>query len=93
MVAIHKYNDSTPLKIGVKKEQRDNTHDWTVVDNFRLKYYGKGTSTGIEEVEAEAAAEAEAEANAPVYNLQGIRVSDTTVPGIYIRNGRKFVVK
>lgn len=93
MVAIHKYNDSTPLKIGVKKEQRDNIHDWTVVDNFRLKYYGKETSTGIEEVEAEAAAEAEAEANAPVYNLQGIRVSDTTVPGIYIRNGRKFVVK
>ena len=93
MVAIHKYNDSTPLKIGVKKEQRDNTHDWTVVDNFRLKYYGKGTITGIEGVEAEAAAEAEAEANAPVYNLQGIRVSDTTVPGIYIRNGRKFVVK
>lgn len=93
MVAIHKYNDSTPLKIGVKKEQRDNIHDWTVVDNFRLKYYGKENSTGIEEVEAEAAAEAEAEANAPVYNLQGIRVSDTTVPGIYIRNGRKFVVK
>lgn len=93
MVAIHKYNDSTPLKIGVKKEQRDNIHDWTVVDNFRLKYYGKDTSTGIEGVEAETVVEAEAEANAPVYNLQGIRVNDTTVPGIYIRNGRKFVVK
>ena len=93
MVAIHKYSADTPLKIGVKKTERAETPDWTVVDNFRLKYYGKGTSTGIEEVEAEAAAEAEAEANAPVYNLQGIRVSDTTVPGIYIRNGRKFVVK
>lgn len=93
MVAIHKYSADTPLKIGVKKTERAETPDWTVVDNFRLKYYGKETSTGIEEVEAEAAAEAEAEANAPVYNLQGIRVSDTTVPGIYIRNGRKFVVK
>ena len=92
-VAIHKYSSETPLKIGAKKTKRDNPQDWAVLDNFRLKYYGKGTSTGIEEVEAEAAAEAEAEANAPVYNLQGIRVSDTTVPGIYIRNGRKFVVK
>ena len=92
-VAIHKYSSDTPLKIGAKKTKRDNTQDWAVLDNFRLKYYGKETSTGIEEVEAEAAAEAEAEANAPVYNLQGIRVSDTTVPGIYIRNGRKFVVK
>lgn len=93
MVAIHKYSADTPLKIGVKKTERAETPDWTVTDNFRLKYYGKGTSTGIEGVEAETVVEAEAEANAPVYNLQGIRVNDTTVPGIYIRNGRKFVVK
>ena len=31
--------------------------------------------------------------NAPVYNLQGVKVADTTVPGIYIKNGKKFVVK
>lgn len=31
--------------------------------------------------------------NAPVYNLQGMKVADTSVPGIYIRNGKKFIVK
>lgn len=62
-----------------------------MLDNFRLKYYGKDASTGIENVEAET--EAAAAADAPVYNLQGIRVNDTTVPGIYIKNGNKFVVK
>lgn len=31
--------------------------------------------------------------NAPVYNLQGVKVADPTAPGIYIKNGKKFVVK
>lgn len=31
---------------------------------------------------------------APVYNLQGVRVNANELPaGIYIRNGKKFVVK
>ena len=28
-----------------------------------------------------------------VYNLQGIQVAQPTAPGIYISNGKKFVVK
>ena len=28
-----------------------------------------------------------------IFNLQGIEVSNTTVPGIYIQNGKKFIVK
>lgn len=31
--------------------------------------------------------------NAPVYNLQGVQVADPTAPGIYIKNGKKYVVK
>lgn len=92
MVAIHKYDDTTPLKIGVKKEKRDREEDWMVFDNFRLKYYGTET-TGVDNVSSDTTANAEADADAPTYNLQGIRVTDTAMPGIYIRNGRKFVVK
>lgn len=34
------------------------------------------------------------DADAPVYNLQGIRVTGTSLPaGIYIRGGKKFVVR
>lgn len=90
-IAVQKDNEGTTLMIGVRKPQAEHGADWVVLDNFRLKYYGKDASTGIENVEAET--EAAAAADAPVYNLQGIRVNDTTVPGIYIKNGNKFVVK
>lgn len=86
---INKKSDGTNIKIGVTKPQAAHDADWVVLDNFRMKYYGTQIADGIENVEAEKVADADA----PVYNLQGIRVSDTTVPGIYIRNGRKFVVK
>ncbi|MGN1376577.1 MAG: pectinesterase family protein, partial [Prevotella sp.] len=43
------------------------------------------SSDGIDEIEADN------EDNAPIYNIQGLKVK-TTVPGnIYIRNGKKFV--
>lgn len=32
-------------------------------------------------------------ADAPAYNLQGMRVKNPTQKGIYIRNGRKEVIK
>ncbi|MGN0213380.1 MAG: hypothetical protein ACI4AH_01050, partial [Muribaculaceae bacterium] len=30
--------------------------------------------------------------NAPVFDIMGRRVTDTTAPGIYIKNGKKFIV-
>ena len=33
------------------------------------------------------------EDNGAIYNLKGEKVSDPTKPGIYIRNGKKYVVK
>lgn len=45
-----------------------------------------GSLTGIEEVEAAQATDG------PIYNLQGQRVVNPG-PGIYIQNGRKFVVR
>lgn len=34
-----------------------------------------------------------ADANAPVFDIMGRVVNDTTVPGIYIQNGKKFIVR
>ena len=45
-------------------------------------------ATGIINVNAD-----RREADDAIYNLQGIRVTDTSAPGIYIRGGKKFVVR
>ena len=44
---------------------------------------------GVEEVEADAPAEE----NNAIYNLRGQKMEGTLKPGLYIKNGRKFVVK
>lgn len=46
--------------------------------------------TGIETVKTVAPA---VDANAPIYNLNGVRVANAAQKGIYIQNGKKFVVK
>ncbi|MDE6257414.1 MAG: hypothetical protein K2M53_03410 [Muribaculaceae bacterium] len=76
------------VKIGVAKDKRDFEGDWIVLDNFRLKYLGGNSQNSVEDVEM-----AEEAIDGPIYNLQGIRVNDATVPGIYIQNGKKFIVK
>lgn len=48
-------------------------------------FSGDETLTGIEALETEAD-------NAPVYNLQGQRVNATKA-GVYVKNGKKFIVK
>lgn len=48
-----------------------------------------GTATSIKNIESEVV-----ESNAPVYNLQGQRVDGSNLtPGIYVKAGKKFVVK
>lgn len=48
-----------------------------------------GTATSIKNIDSEVV-----ESNAPVYNLQGQRVdSNNLTPGIYVKAGKKFVVK
>lgn len=75
------------LIIGISKSDA-NTGDMIFVDNFRLSYLGdKDTSKSTDTI-----APAGDASEGPVYNLQGIEVKNPTVPGIYIRNGKKFVV-
>lgn len=56
------------------------------VNQFKLDF--SGTTTAIEGISTEADA-----ANAPVYDLSGRRIAAPTHRGIYIRNGKKFMVK
>ena len=74
--------------------------DWIVVDNVRLKYYGADTTKDA--VKDKLAQDAEQDGvetigvapvyDGKIYNLQGIQVKEATAPGIYIQNGKKFVV-
>lgn len=84
-----------PLNIGVRKTSRVTNADWTVVDNFRVKYYGnKATKEEVEQTtDLEDAVVAAPETDTRIFNLQGIEVKNPTAPGIYIRGGRKFIVR
>ena len=56
------------------------------VSAFRLVVDESGETTAIETVETE-------NANAPIYDLSGRRILTTVKGGIYIQNGKKFIVK
>ncbi|MBP5507308.1 MAG: hypothetical protein J6Y23_05620 [Prevotella sp.] len=77
------------LDIGVAKDEKGHEGDWVVVDNFRLTYYGaqKPDLTGVNDIKATTVN------NGKIYNLQGVEVKNPTQRGIYIINGKKFVVK
>ena len=82
------------LTIGV---QGTGTHQWVIWDNFQLMYYGVGgePTTKINEVKevAEPAAVHNSFEDGAIYNLRGQKMEGTLKPGLYIKNGRKFVVK
>lgn len=95
---IEKSNDND-LSIGVIKNDKGLDGDWIVIDNFRLTYYGADTtkdavknelSSGIEDIVIDTPARPE---DNRIFNLQGIQVTNPTVPGIYIQNGKKFIVR
>lgn len=80
---------SGTLDFGVAKDMKGHEGDWVVVDNFRLTYYGteEPDLTGIGSIVANPVEDGK------IYNLQGVQVKRATLPGIYIKNGKKFVVK
>jgi hypothetical protein len=61
--------------------------DWVVVDNFRLKYYGTQKPAAIMDTVLPSAQQGK------IFNLQGVEVKKAQKPGLYISNGKKFVVK
>lgn len=61
----------------------------TSVKASELRVIIDGTATSIKSIDSEVV-----ESNAPVYNLQGQRVDGNNLtPGIYVKAGKKFVVK
>ena len=59
------------------------------VNQFALSFGEDGPTTGIGSIEAGNAGSAAA----PLYDLSGRRISQPTTHGIYIRGGKKFMVK
>jgi len=86
------------LDIGVAKDEKGHEGDWVVVDNFRLIYFGAteptdeqidnvtGIDPAIQTIDSPAT-------NGKVYNLQGIEVKSLMKGHIYIKDGRKFIVR
>lgn len=74
------------LQIGVMKDI-ENFHDWVVVDNFRIVYYGTEYPSKVDNDII-----AEPVERAKIYNLQGVEVAHPE-HGIYIRAGKKIVIK
>ena len=87
---IIKVGPEGELTFGVTKDKQVDT-DWAVFDNFRLTYFGKqvsqGTITGIDAIKNNVVEDGK------IYNLQGMEVKRPLKSGIYIRNGKKFIVK
>ena len=82
------------LKIGLRCSSSSDGY-WSIFDNFRLYYFGdhsKDDVTGVEGIETANPTDA----HLPVYSLQGQRMGNTLegLPrGIYIRGGKKILVK
>lgn len=90
-------HDGGPLFIGIYKESQATEEDWVVVDNFRLTFFGNKTTveevtgvTGVDEIVVDEANELK---DNRIFNLMGIEVKNPTAPGLYIQNGKKFIVK
>lgn len=81
------------LKLGIK-QNTSTTASWVVFDNFRFYYYGsmsKDQVTGIEQAEIEGVAPRTA-----IYNIYGQKVAeslDGLPSGLYIRDGKKILIK
>ena len=87
---IIKVGPEGELTIGVTKDKQvDN--DWAVFDNFRLTYFGKHVSQEI--IDGINTVKNNSIENGKIYNLQGMEVRRPLKRGIYICNGKKFIVK
>ena len=67
--------------------------DWVVVDNFRLTYFGT-EQPDLDAIEAVRDEIAKAKnTTSRIYNLQGQKVNAAAQRGIYIKDGKKVVIK
>jgi hypothetical protein len=98
MYVVTEVGDGDQVALGVEKKSQAAAEDWVVVDNFRAVYYGKDTTKEAvqEKIASGVISVIDSETvkgDNRIFNIQGFEVKDATAPGIYIRNGKKFVVK
>ena len=87
---IIKVGPEGELTIGVTKDKQVDS-DWAVFDNFRLTYFGKHVSQEI--IDGINTVKNNVVEDGKIYNLQGMEVKRPLKRGIYICNGKKFIVK
>ena len=87
---IIKVGPEGELTIGVTKDKQVDS-DWAVFDNFRITYFGKHVSQEI--IDGINTVKNNSIENGKIYNLQGMEVKHPLKRGIYICNGKKFIVK
>lgn len=84
------------VAFGIPTTSADFSKGWLECDTFVLEYFGAdATVDEVNEYYGATAVEtvAAAPVNNKIYNIQGVEVKEATAPGIYIQNGKKFIVK
>lgn len=91
--------DGANLKIGIRCSSAGSKY-WSIFDNFRLYYFGSMSLDEVNSIQPTSQDRLSVGANSPVYNLSGQKVATAGTlrtadlhKGIYILNGRKFVVR
>ncbi len=82
-------NEQSDVRIGIRNNNVLQ-FDWTAFDNFRLFFMG--TATGIVDIDTSNDADKTNERQ-QVFDVTGRLVTNTPVPGIYIINGKKIMIK
>lgn len=99
--AVKQYVDDSmaaPVREGYAEDEEGNKIPMSVINsngnaviNLRGIVGNTPSTLGVSDVTV--APEPEFVGNGKTYNLQGIEVADPTQPGLYIRDGKKFIVK
>lgn len=87
---LHALYGITTFKFSMQYQLSDDT-EWQPLDKDRPYLVINPVASGINTAQSAAGA---VDASAPYYTLQGIRLSvRPTLPGLYIRKGRKMVIR
>ena len=85
--------DGGYLKIGLRSSTMDHYY-WCIFNNFRLYYYGSHTAAEVDGIDT-ITTDKPVDGKRNIYRIDGRKVADGSrlLPGIYIIDGKKLVVK
>ena len=82
---------SATMKLGIRSTATGGTNFWTIFDNFRLYFHGAYSADQVTPVTSITEDPTTSVGNA-CYDLSGRRVTNPT-RGLYIRNGKKIIIR